>query len=84
MKISAAAVFKCAAVYIFTSVHRFLNDGVLSSLMEQESSPNRKRKGVFVDDDKWRALKVHCAKNETNLVDKAGEIIEDWVTANIV
>ncbi|MCD6161315.1 MAG: hypothetical protein J7K40_02755 [candidate division Zixibacteria bacterium] len=45
-------------------------------------SPQKKRKGIFVDDDLWRALKVHCAKNEINLVDKAGEIIEKWVTEN--
>jgi hypothetical protein len=47
--------------------------------MEQKSPTNRKRKGIFVDDDLWRALKVHCAKSEINLVDKAGEIIENWV-----
>lgn len=42
----------------------------------------KKRKGVFIDDDSWRDLKVHCTKNDLNVVDKGGAIIEEWVAAN--
>ncbi|MBE9479097.1 MAG: hypothetical protein IMY80_03955 [Chloroflexi bacterium] len=42
----------------------------------------KNRKGIFVDDDSWQALKLFCVKNKLNIVDKAGEIVEEWVATN--
>lgn len=42
----------------------------------------KNRKGIFVDDDSWQALKLFCVQNKLNVVDKAGEIVEEWVAAN--
>ena len=41
----------------------------------------KKRKGIFVDDDSWQKLKVFCVQNKLNIVDMAGEIVEEWVAA---
>lgn len=42
----------------------------------------RKQVGAIVEDDSWRSLKVYCAQNDINVATKAGNIIEEWVTAN--
>jgi len=42
----------------------------------------RKQVGVLVEDDLWRSLKVYCVQNDLNVVAKAGNIIEEWVTEN--
>ena len=42
----------------------------------------KNRKGVFIDDDSWQALKLFCVQNKLNVVDKGGQIIEEWVAAN--
>ena len=55
---------------------KFLSVGAETPVM------TKKRKGVFIDDDAWRNLKVHCTKNDLNVVDKGGQIIEEWVMAN--
>jgi hypothetical protein len=44
----------------------------------------KKRKGIFVEEDSWQALKLFCVQNKLNVVDKAGEIVEEWVAANCV
>jgi len=51
-------------------------DYVLSYIMA------RKQFGIFIEEDSWHRLKVHCAQNKLKLVDKAGEIIELWVKDN--
>jgi hypothetical protein len=63
-------------MYFCTDVQKFLSVGAETSVMA------KKRKGVFIDDDSWRDLKVHCTKNDLNVVDKGGAIIEEWVAAN--
>ena len=42
----------------------------------------RKRKGILVNEDEWYQLKVFCARNKLFIVEKAGEIIEEWVAEN--
>jgi len=42
----------------------------------------RKQVGALVEDGSWRALKVYCAQNDLRVVEKAGDIIEEWVNEN--
>jgi len=42
----------------------------------------RKQVGALVDEDVWTVLKTHCVRNKLNIVDRAGQIIEEWVKEN--
>lgn len=42
----------------------------------------KKQRSVIIEGDAWQLLKVFCAQNELNVVDKGGTIIEEWVQEN--
>ena len=42
----------------------------------------RKQFGISIEEDIWHELKAHCVRKKLKLVDKAGDIIEEWVEEN--
>ena len=39
----------------------------------------RMRKGILIEEEKWRDLKMYCVANKVGIVEKAGDIVSDWI-----
>jgi len=50
---------------------------------EGETKINIKKVTIPVDPEVWYKLKVYSAKHKIKLTGKAGEIIKEWVDANV-
>jgi len=44
---------------------------------------NPQKVTILVDDESWRTLKVHCARNKIKITEQAGKIIKKWVATNV-